>query len=96
MKLHAVTEKTIGAGKVISWAILAKKMLESRIQAFTIKEIACDNDLGEGNIDGYKLLNWLEATGRSYPIRIFTSNPVVRERMIQTIHHNHWTMVGGA
>lgn len=75
---------------------IGKKMLESRIQAFTIKEIACDNDLGEGNVDGYKLLDWLEATGRSYPIRILTSNPVARERMIQTIHHNHWTMVGGA
>lgn len=73
-----------------------RETLERNLRVFTIEEIACDNDLGTGNVDGYKLLDWLEATGRNYPIRILTSNPVAQERMVQIIRRNHWTMVGGA
>lgn len=55
-----------------------------------ITEIACDNDLGEDYLEGYKLLDWLETTGRNYPIRILTDNPVARERMRTIIQRNHW------
>ena len=43
--------------------------------------------------EGYKLLDWLEATGRSYPIRIHSANPVARERMRAIIRRNGWEEV---
>ena len=61
-----------------------------RLQYYIIEEIACDNDLGRKEFDGYKLLDWLEATGRNYPIRILTSNPVARQRMRKIIERNNW------
>lgn len=58
---------------------------------FTITEISCDNDLGKGNAEGYKLLDWLEITGRNkYPIHIHTDNAVARMRMKATIQKNGW------
>lgn len=61
---------------------------------FTITEISCDNDLGEGNAEGYKLLDWLEITGRNkYPIHIHTDNAVARMRMKATIQKNGWKEV---
>ena len=66
---------------------------EKYTKVFTIEEISCDNDLGEGNAEGYKLLDWLEATGRNYPIRIHSANPVARERMKLIIERNGWREV---
>ena len=61
---------------------------------FTITEISCDKDLGEGNAEGYKLLDWLEITGRNkYPIHIHTDNAVARMRMKTTIQKNGWVEV---
>lgn len=68
-------------------------VLKRYIKKFTITEISCDNDLGEGNAEGYKLLDWLEATGRNYPINIHSANPVARERMRAIIHRNGWKEV---
>lgn len=67
-----------------------RELFEKCIKVFTITEISCDNDLGEGNAEGYKLLDWLEATGRNYPIRIHSANPVARERMRAIIERNGW------
>ena len=39
---------------------------------------------------GFKLLNWLEETGRSYPIRIHSMNPVGVENMRRIIQRNGW------
>ena len=60
---------------------------------FTITEISCDNDLGEGNAEGYKLLDWLEKTGRNYPIRMHTKSHMVAEEMRKIIKHNNWKEV---
>ena len=61
---------------------------------FTFTEISCDNDLGEGNAEGYKLLDWMEITGRNqYPIHIHTDNAVARMRMKATIQRNGWMEV---
>lgn len=65
----------------------------ARLRVYYITEISCDNDLGEGEVEGYKLLNWLEATGRNYPIHIHTANPVAAERMRQIIGRNGWKEV---
>ena len=67
--------------------------LEQRLEVWRIDEISCDNDLGENEPEGYKLLDWLEATGRNYPIRIHSANPVARERMRAIIERNGWTEV---
>ena len=67
--------------------------LERYDQIWSIEEISCDNDLGENEVEGYKLLNWLEATHRNYPIRIHSANSVARQRMEMIIERNGWTEV---
>jgi hypothetical protein len=43
--------------------------------------------------DYIKLLDWLEETGRNYPIRIHSMNPVGVENMRRIIQRNGWTEV---
>mgnify|MGYP003550214460 CR=1 FL=1 len=43
--------------------------------------------------DYIRLLDWLEETGRSYPIRIHSMNPVGRENMRAIIRRNGWKEV---
>ena len=43
--------------------------------------------------DYIKLLNWLEETGRNYPIHIHSMNPVGRENMRRIIRRNGWKEV---
>lgn len=61
-----------------------------------IELIDIDHDAGEyaefGG-DYIKLLDWLEETGRNYPIRIHSMNPVGRENMRAIIRRNGWTEV---
>lgn len=70
-----------------------RETFERRHKIWSVEEISCDNDLGEGNAEGYKLLDWLEATGRNYPIRIHSANPVARQRMQAIIQRNRWVEV---
>lgn len=62
----------------------------------TIEVIDIDHDAGDyyqyGG-DYIKLLEWLEATGRNYPIRIHSMNPVGVENMRRIIQKNGWTEV---
>ena len=61
-----------------------------------IELIDIDHDAGEfaqyGG-DYIKLLDWLEETGRSYPIRIHSMNPVGVANMRAIIERNGWTEV---
>lgn len=62
----------------------------------TIEVIDIDHDAGDYANDGgdyIKLLDWLEETGRNYPIRIHSMNPVGRENMRAIIRRNGWTEV---
>ena len=63
---------------------------------FAIELIDLDHDAGEyaqyGG-DYIELLNWLEETGRNYPIRIHSMNPVGRGNMRRIIRKNGWTEV---
>ena len=70
-----------------------KETLERHLKVWCIEEVSCDNDLGEYEVEGYKLLDWLEATGRAYPIHIHSANPVARQRMQAIIQRNGWTEV---
>ena len=64
--------------------------------AYQIELIDIDHDAGDYANDGgdyIKLLDWLEETGRNYPIRIHSMNPVGRENMRAIIQRNGWTEV---
>ena len=61
-----------------------------------IELISIDHDAGEFAKDGgdyIKLLDWLEETGRSYPIHIHSMNPVGVQNMRAIIQKNHWKEV---
>ena len=64
-----------------------------RIELNSIKLIDTDHDAGDyvsfGG-DYIKLLDWLEETGRNYPIRIHSANPVGVENMRRIIERNGW------
>lgn len=61
-----------------------------------IELIDIDHDAGDYASFGgdyIKLLDWLEETGRNYPIRIHSMNPVGVENMRRIIQKNGWTEV---
>lgn len=61
-----------------------------------IELIDVDHDAGDYASDGgdyIKLLDWLEETGRNYPIRIHSANPVGVANMRRIIQKNGWTEV---
>jgi hypothetical protein len=66
---------------------------EDDLRCYTIELLDLDHDAGDcaqyGG-DYIKLLDWLEETGRNYPIRIHSMNPVGRERMRAIIERNGW------
>ena len=67
-----------------------------RNSSHPIELIDIDHDAGDFVTDGgdyIKLLDWLEETGRNYPIRIHSMNPVGRENMRSIIRRNGWTEV---
>ena len=58
-----------------------------------IELIDIDHDAGDYACDGgdyIKLLDWLEETGRNYPIRIHSMNPVGVANMRAIIQRNGW------
>ena len=60
-----------------------------------IEMISLDNDLGECEKEGYKILDWLESLQIpiTFGIHIHSANPVARERMRAIIERNGWTEV---
>jgi hypothetical protein len=74
----------------------AKRMIEEQ-EIFWPKNklelIDIDHDAGDYAKDGgdyIKLLDWLEETGRNYPIRIHSMNPVGVQNMRAIIQRNGW------
>lgn len=60
-----------------------------------IELIDIDHDAGDYACYGgdyIKLLDWLEETGRNYPIRIHSMNPVGVENMRAIIRRNNWVL----
>ena len=69
---------------------------ETRMKDLSIQIIDIDHDAGEYSQYGgdyIKLLDWLEETGRNYPIRIHSMNPVGVANMRTIIQRNGWTEV---
>lgn len=61
-----------------------------------IELIDIDHDAGNFASEGgdyIKLLDWLEETGRNYPIRIHSMNPVGVQNMRAIIQRNGWMEV---
>jgi hypothetical protein len=70
-----------------------KKLNAPHYDLLKIELIDLDHDAGEYASDGrdfIKILDWLEETGRNYPIRIHTMNPVGRMNMRAIIVKNNW------
>ena len=58
--------------------------------------ISIDHDAGDYACDGgdyIRFLDWLEETGRNYPIRIHSMNPVGVANMRRIIERNGWKEV---
>jgi hypothetical protein len=85
--------------KSVNEAIIEIKHIEGSVyigENDTIELINIDHDAGDYANDGgdyIKLLDWLEETGRSYPIRIHSMNPVGAQNMRAIIERNGWTEV---
>ncbi|MBQ3090138.1 MAG: hypothetical protein IJD21_06245 [Oscillospiraceae bacterium] len=63
-------------------------------QPFTLLDL--DHDAGDFACQGgdyIRLLDWLEETGRAYPIAMHTMNPVGRENMLAIVRKNGWKLV---
>ena len=75
----------------------AKQVIRSNeLRHEKIDLIDVDHDAGDYVFDGgdyIKLLDWLEETGRNYPIRIHSMNVVGVQNMRAIIHRNGWTEV---
>jgi hypothetical protein len=75
----------------VNIAIAAIELWEDLPEGIELIDI--DHDAGDYASDGgdyIRLLDWLEETGRSYPIRIHSQNPVGVENMRRIIERNGW------
>ena len=70
------------------------ELVEARGDCIEIIDIDHDaGDYAHGGGDYIKLLDWLEETGRNYPIRIHSMNPVGVANMRAIIQRNGWTEI---
>ena len=82
--------------KKIESDIIYYKHNSNGYHAPNLELIDIDHDAGDyakyGG-DYIKLLDWLEETGRNYPIRIHSMNPVGVANMRAIIKRNGWTEI---
>lgn len=82
--------------EAISTIKLAEFLETLRPDRKIVELIDLDHDAGNYAHDGgdyINILNWLEETGRNYPIRIHSMNPVGVENMRRIIERNGWREV---
>lgn len=78
---------------IFSTQMMNREELQRKMDEYRIELIDVDHDLGDyaaDGGDGVKLLNWLEETGRNYPIRIHSQNSVGVQNMRRIIERNGW------
>ena len=96
MKLWVDDVRTAPEGYVwVKTVYMAKDLIEIHEEdGFPFELIDLDHDAGEfGPPDYIKVLDWLEETGRNYPIRIHSMNPVGRQNMLAICHRNGWKVI---
>lgn len=74
----------------------AKWVIEHYDRVAKIELIDIDHDAGayvRFGGDYVRLLDWLEMTGRNFPIRIHSANAVGVDNMRRIIRHNGWKEV---
>lgn len=75
----------------VNMAIAAIELWEDLPEGIELLDI--DHDAGDFACDGgdyIEVLNWLERTGRNYPIRIHSMNVVGRQNMEAICRKNGW------
>lgn len=78
------------------WAKSVKEAINAILfyeKWYNVELIDIDHDAGYYVNDGgdyIKVLDWLEETGRDYPIRIHSMNPIGIENMRRVIRKNGW------
>lgn len=73
-----------------------KELIKEKKKLYQIEVIDIDHDAGDYANDGgdyIKLFDWLEETGRNYPIHIHSMNVLGVENMRRIIERNGWTEV---
>ena len=82
--------------KSVDQAKMVIEINERLVGTAVIELIDTDHDAGiytQYGGDYVKLLDWLEETGRNYPIRIHSMNPVGVANMRAIIRRNGWMEV---
>lgn len=79
-------------------SVNAAKRYIFNVSPYDVADIMLSVDHDAGDYAQYggdyiKLLDWLEETGRNYPIHIHSMNPVGRENMRRIIQRNGWKEV---
>ena len=81
---------------IFSPQMMNREGLQEKMNEYQIELIDIDHDAGEyadRGGDYIRLLDWLEETGRNYPIRIHSANPVGVQNMRRIIERNGWKEV---
>ena len=84
------------AKHLINMSVLLTDKYMFADKRYHIELIDIDHDAGDYAKDGGDyicLLDWLEETGRNYPIRIHSANPVGVQNMRTIIRKNGWKEV---
>ena len=87
---------TVNEAKMVIQNVETLSLITYNWNVPKIELIDIDHDAGgcaSYGGDYIRLLDWLEETGRSFPIRIHSMNPVGVENMRRIIHKNGWTEV---
>ena len=80
--------KTVNAAKIL---IRLKDINNNASEGIELINIDYDTgDFAQYGGDYIRLLDWLEETGRNYPIRIHSQNPVGVANMRRIIERNGW------
>lgn len=86
MKVYLDDERNTPAGWTRTWVVETTVLL---LETRGVTHLSLDNDLGEGNLEGFKVLDWLEEKVYNDPefpipeITIHSANPVAKHRMQQ-------------
>ena len=100
MKLWVDDVRVAPSGAEWAWARSTHEAMllitNAEFRGYPFELIDTDHDAGEYAKNGgdyIKLLDWLERTGRHYPIHIHSMNPVGIQNMRAIIQRNGWVEI---